>query len=100
MSLLDRYLPVYQFVERRHSILVSSSPGEILDAVQAYDPSRERLSLRISAIREFPGRWLATLRFAGASKRLACTISFLWIVGAPGKWPPDSSAASGGLTMV
>jgi hypothetical protein len=69
MSLLDRSLPVYQFVER-HSILVSSSPGEILDAVQAYDPSRDRLSLRISALRELPGRWLATLGFAGASKAL------------------------------
>jgi hypothetical protein len=63
MSLLDRYLPVYQFAEH-HSILVSGSPGEILDAVQAYDPSRDRLSHRISILRELPGRWLAKLGFA------------------------------------
>ena len=67
MSLLDRYLPVYQFAER-HSILVSGSPGAILDAVQAYDPSSDRLSRRFTALREFPGRWLAKLGFAGTSK--------------------------------
>jgi hypothetical protein len=67
MSLLDRYLPVYQFAER-HSILVRSSPGAILDAVQAYDPSADRLSRRFTALRELPGRWLAKLGFAGASK--------------------------------
>ena len=67
MSLLDRYLPVHQFAER-HSILVNGPPGEVLDAVQAYDPSKDHLSRRLSALRELPGRWLARMGFAGASK--------------------------------
>jgi hypothetical protein len=37
MSLLDRYLPLYQFAER-HGIWAHGSP----DAIQAYDPSRDR----------------------------------------------------------
>jgi hypothetical protein len=60
MSLLDRYLPVYQFSER-HSILVRGSAGAILDAIQAYDRSRDRLVLRITALRELPGRLIAKL---------------------------------------
>lgn len=67
MSLLDRYLPVYQFVER-HSILVSGSAGAIMDAVQAYDLSEDRLVAAIMALRELPGRLIARLGFAGASK--------------------------------
>jgi hypothetical protein len=67
MSLLDQYLPVYQFAER-HSVLLNGSPGTILDAVQAYDPSRDRPSRLFTALRELPGRWLAKLGFAGASK--------------------------------
>ena len=50
MSLLDRYLPVYQFVER-HSILVSGSARAILDVIQAYDPSADPLSRRITVLR-------------------------------------------------
>jgi hypothetical protein len=72
MSLLDKYLPVYQFAER-HGILVNGSPGEILDAIQAYDPSTDRLSRRLSALRELPGRWLASIGFAGTSKPFGLT---------------------------
>ena len=67
MSLLDRYLPLYQFA-KRHGIWVHGSPGAILDAIQAYDPSRDRLSLRFTALRELPGRVLVKLGFAGALK--------------------------------
>jgi hypothetical protein len=67
LSLLDRYLPCYQFAER-HSIWVNGSAGEILDAVQNYDPSTDRLNHRISALRELPGRWLAKLGLAGTSR--------------------------------
>ena len=67
MSLLDRYLPVYQFAER-HSILVSGSARSILDAIQAYDRSSDRLALRMTALRELPGRLIAKLGFAGASR--------------------------------
>lgn len=67
MSLLDRYLPVYQFSER-HRVLVRGSAGAILDAIQAYDRSRDRLVLLITALRELPGRLLTKLGFAGASR--------------------------------
>jgi hypothetical protein len=67
MSLLDRYLPVYQFVER-HGILVDGAAGAVLDAIQAYDPSADRLSRRMTVLRELPGRWLAKLGFAGTSR--------------------------------
>jgi hypothetical protein len=67
MSLLDRYLPVYQFVER-HSIVVDGSAGAVLDAVEAYDPSGDRLSRGMTVLRELPGRWLAKLGFAGTAR--------------------------------
>jgi hypothetical protein len=67
MSLLDRYLPVYQFAER-HDILVNGSPRAILDAIQTYDRSSDRSVRLITALRELPGRWLTRLGFSGASK--------------------------------
>ena len=47
---------------------MNGAPGAVLDAVQAYDPSGDRLGLRFTALRELPGRWLAKLGFSGASK--------------------------------
>src|SRR5947208_1701067 len=70
MSLLDRYLPVYQFVER-HSTLVNGSARAILDVIQAYDPSADPLNRRITALRELPGRLITKLGFTGASRRAA-----------------------------
>jgi hypothetical protein len=67
MSLLDKYLPVYQFVER-HSILVDGSPRAVLDMIQTYDQSSDRLIHRITALRELPGRLIAKLGFAGTSR--------------------------------
>jgi hypothetical protein len=68
MSLLDRYLPVYQFAER-HSILVDGSAGAVLDAVQAFDS--DRVSRRMTVLRELPGRGLAKLGFTGTSRPIA-----------------------------
>jgi hypothetical protein len=67
MSLLDRYLPVYQFAER-HSIVVDGAAGTVLDAAQAYDPAADRVSRGMTVLRELPGRWLANLGFAGTSR--------------------------------
>jgi hypothetical protein len=67
MSLLEKYLPVYQFAER-HSIVVDGAAGAVLDAVQAYDPSADRVSHGMTVLRELPGRGLAKLGFAGTSR--------------------------------
>jgi hypothetical protein len=70
MSLLDRYLPVYQFSER-HSVVVDGSAGAVLDAVEAFDPSGDRVSRRMTLARELPGRWLTKLGLAGTSRPAA-----------------------------
>lgn len=67
MSLLDKYLPVYQFAER-HDVLINSSPGTVLDAVQAYDSSSDRIVLLLTKLRELPGRLLTRLGFAAKSR--------------------------------
>jgi hypothetical protein len=70
MSLLDQYLPVYQFAER-HSIVVDGAAGAVLDAVEAFDPSNDRISSGMTVARELPGRWLTKLGFAGTSRPIA-----------------------------
>jgi hypothetical protein len=67
MSLLDKYLPVYQFSER-HSIVVDGAAGAVLDAVQAYDPAADPVSRRLTVLRELPGRLMTKLGFAGTSR--------------------------------
>jgi hypothetical protein len=91
MSLIDRYLPVYQFAER-HSILVSGPAGAILDAIVSYDlASADRWTHRFMALRELPGRWLARLGFAGVSKATAFGLKDFTFLGRDG----DSEIAVG-----
>jgi hypothetical protein len=65
MSLVDQYLPAYQFVER-HRILVAGSPDRVLDAAEAYDLGDDPLAGKLLAARQVPARLLAT--FFGASR--------------------------------
>lgn len=67
MSLLDKYLPVYQFSER-HDVLVDGPPRAVLDAVQAYDRSGDRFVQLMTTLREWPGRMLTGLGFTGTSR--------------------------------
>jgi hypothetical protein len=68
MSLLEKYLPAYEFVER-HEIVVAGSPGDTLDAVETYDFDGDQFAAGFMAVRQLPARLLATL--FGASKPAA-----------------------------
>jgi hypothetical protein len=101
MSLIEKYLPAYQFAER-HDILVAGPPRRILDAVDAYDFDGDRLAPRLMAVRQLPARFLAT--FFGASKPAAFGMkSFVPLgrddrevaVGLAGRfWRPDGGLVS------
>jgi len=60
MSLIDRYLPEYQFVER-HEISNFASAGTVMAAVTPYDPLSDPLIRRLIDLREFAARIVGTL---------------------------------------
>src|SRR5262245_676970 len=97
MSLLDTYLPAYQFVER-HEIVVAGSPGDTLDAVETYDFDGDQFAAALMAVRQLPARLLATL--FGASKPAAFGMKAFTPLGRDGEqeiavglagrfWRPD-----------
>jgi hypothetical protein len=57
MSLLDQFLPSYQFSER-HQTMVRCPPGELLDIIQNFRPSRDRVAETFMSIRQVPARLL------------------------------------------
>ena len=57
MSLMEKFLPHYQFRER-HQTTVLCRPGELLDIVQSFDPPPDRLSNIALAFRQLPSRLL------------------------------------------
>ncbi|NVN86608.1 MAG: hypothetical protein HXX15_11030 [Rhodopseudomonas sp.] len=64
MSLLDKFLPRYQFSERHH-IKVRCGPGELLDVIQEFRPPKDGFSELAMAVRQLPARllhWLAPAR--------------------------------------
>jgi hypothetical protein len=60
MSLIDRFLPDYQFSER-HETLVRCPPGELLDLIQGWEPSRDRFSDIAMFLRQTPARLMHAL---------------------------------------
>jgi hypothetical protein len=54
-TLLDTYLPTYQFSER-HSAWVNASPREVLDVIMDYDFTADDLTAALMALRRLPGR--------------------------------------------
>jgi hypothetical protein len=56
-TLLDIYLPTYQFSER-HVASVNASPCEVLDVIMDYDFTADRLTAALMALRGLPGRVL------------------------------------------
>lgn len=63
MSLIDRYLPHYQFVER-HALHVQAAPGALLDCAADPTVAQDPFIDRCTAMREAPSRLLARLGFA------------------------------------
>ncbi|UFZ03041.1 hypothetical protein LQG66_27885 [Bradyrhizobium ontarionense] len=60
MSLIDRFLPNYQFSER-HETLVRCPPAELLDLIQSWEPPRDRFSGVAMALRQMPARLMHAL---------------------------------------
>jgi len=60
MSLIDRFLPDYQFSER-HETLVRCPPGELLDLIQGWEPSRDRFVDLAMTLRQAPARLMHRL---------------------------------------
>jgi hypothetical protein len=64
MSLIDKFLPRYQFSER-HQATVRCRPGELLDVVQNFHPPKDRLGEIAMSARQLPARlmhWMAPSR--------------------------------------
>lgn len=64
MSLMDQYLPRYQFSER-HEVAVRCGAGELLDIIQDYRPPKDRFGETAMLLRQIPARlmhWLAPMR--------------------------------------
>jgi|SRR5665213_1018052 len=64
MSLMATFLPHHQFSER-HQATVRCQPGELLDIIQAYRPSRDGIGEIAMLARQLPARlmhWVAPSR--------------------------------------
>jgi hypothetical protein len=57
MSLMDEFLPRYQFVER-HQTTVRCKPGELLDIIQAFEPPPDRFTTIALSARQLPAKLL------------------------------------------
>jgi hypothetical protein len=57
MSLIDQFLPTYQFSERHHT-LVRCAPRELLDTIQGFQPPRDRVADVLMYARQIPARLL------------------------------------------
>jgi hypothetical protein len=64
MSLMDKFLPGYQFSER-HQTTVRCGPGELLDIIQNFRPPKDRFSDLAMFARQLPAKlmhWVAPSR--------------------------------------
>jgi hypothetical protein len=59
-TLLDTYLPTYQFSER-HAAWVDASPREVLDVIMDYDFTADGFTAALMALRRLPGRVLGKI---------------------------------------
>ncbi|MGC2774240.1 MAG: hypothetical protein WA418_01240 [Bradyrhizobium sp.] len=60
MSLIDHFLPNYQFSER-HETLVRCAPSELLDLIQSWEPPRDRFTAFAMTLRQTPARLMHRL---------------------------------------
>lgn len=60
MTLIDRFLPVYQFQER-HQLLVDAAPAALLDAASSPDVVDDPWARSFIRLREFPDRLVGRL---------------------------------------
>jgi hypothetical protein len=57
MSLMQEFLPHYQFIER-HQTTVHCGPGELLDIIRSFEPPPDRLTNILLSARQLPARCL------------------------------------------
>ncbi len=60
MSLMDKFLPSYQFSER-HQVMVRAAPGELLDIIQNFQPPNDRFGETAMLLRQLPARLMHLL---------------------------------------
>jgi hypothetical protein len=60
MSLMDKFLPGYQFSER-HQVKVRCAPGELLDIIQNFQPPKDRFGETAMLMRQLPARLMHLL---------------------------------------
>lgn len=60
MTLIDQYLPTYQFQER-HQLLVDASPAALLDAASSPEVADDPWARNFIRLREFPDRLMGAL---------------------------------------
>jgi hypothetical protein len=100
MSLMDRFLPGYQFSER-HQVTVRCGAGELLDIIQNYrPPKKDRFGETAMLLRQIPARLMHVVAPARAARPSPVTLaSFIplardgdreMVGGLVGKfWRPD-----------
>ena len=59
-TLLDTFLPTYQFSER-HATSINAPPREVLDVIMDYDFTADRFTAALMALRRLPGRALGKM---------------------------------------
>ena len=60
MSLMDKFLPSYQFSER-HQVTVRAAPGELLDIIQNFQPPKDRFGDTAMLLRQLPAKLMHLL---------------------------------------
>lgn len=60
MTLLDKYLPVYDFAEH-HALDIATSPARVMAAVMAYRPEEDAFFRVAIGLRELPNRLMTRL---------------------------------------
>lgn len=60
MSLMDQYLPRYQFSER-HQVTVRATSGELLDIIQNFQPPKDRFGETAMLVRQLPAKLMHLL---------------------------------------
>jgi hypothetical protein len=79
MSLMDKFLPSFQFSER-HQTMVRCGPGELLDIIQDFRPPKDGFSALAMFVRQLPAKlmhWAAPSRMPQPSPS-RWQISFHW----------------------
>ena len=70
MTLIDRYLPVYQFSER-HQLLAEATPAALLDAAASPSTTDDPWARSFIRLREFPDRLMGALGSTSGLKNRA-----------------------------